>query len=48
MLDYTADVHFLRLRSSSITLGTRIAGMGLGDRDKFTEDGLDGSMNANS
>ena len=35
------EAHFLRLRSSSIALETRMAWIGLGDRDKFTENLLD-------
>ena len=42
------EAHFSWLRSSSMTLGTRIAWVGLGDRDKLIEDVLDCSMNVNS
>jgi len=31
-----------------MTLGTKMARIGLGDCDKFIEDGLDGSINANT
>jgi hypothetical protein len=48
MLDSTVEAHFLSLRSSSTALGTRMAWIGLGDRDKLIEDLLDSSTNANS
>ena len=42
------EAHFLRSRSSSMTLGTKMAWIRLGDRDKLIEDGLDCSMMTHS
>jgi hypothetical protein len=37
MLDSGMEAHFLRMGSSSMTLGTKMAWIGLGDRDKLID-----------
>jgi hypothetical protein len=44
MLDSGVEAHFLRMGSSSMTLGTTMARIWLGDRDKSVEDVLGSSI----